>query len=152
MKPLFFPSEELICGTVDIGPNGTTYCRFLLPMFCSPSPCLIWPTDTGFGSFLESIQALGQAYKPFLQTIKALEPKLQLWFPAISAHPDLFSIPSCFYLDETAANFPSLMDGTYLKVITDPQGFSPLVVDMWYCHLWCLHCNQVLTMTTGPGL
>jgi hypothetical protein len=35
-------------------------------------------------------------------------------------------------------------------ILAVPRGFSPLV-DICYAFLWCLHCDQVLTMTSGPG-
>jgi hypothetical protein len=85
--------------------------------------------SSSFDNFKESIQALGHSYKPFLYTIKALEPtNLQLWFPAILAHLDQFLIPSASYLEEVAPAFPFLTDGAYPKFITeDTQDFSPLV-------------------------
>jgi hypothetical protein len=120
-KPLFFLSGELICNSFSISADGTTYRTFFLPKICSPPIGLIWPTNIGFDHFKESIQALGRSYKPFLQTIEALEPHLSLWFPALSAYPDHFSIPSCLYQDEMMAFFPSLMTGAYPKSVTDPQ-------------------------------
>jgi hypothetical protein len=69
-NPLFFPSGELICGTVNIGADATTYHSFLLPEICSPPLGLVWPTDIGFDKFKESIQALGHPFKPFLHTIE----------------------------------------------------------------------------------
>jgi hypothetical protein len=127
-NPLFPPSGKLLFGTVNIGPNRTPYSSFLLPEICSPPLGLIWPTNIGFNRFRKSIQALGCAYKPFLHTIAALEPTLQLWFPAILAHLDHFSNLSCLYLDKMADSFPSITDGTYPKVIMDLQGFSPRIM------------------------
>jgi hypothetical protein len=44
-----------------------------------------------------------------------------------------------------------LQDGIYPPAIIDHRGFSPLM-DMRYGLAWRLHCDQVLTLTTGPGL
>jgi hypothetical protein len=130
-QPLFSPSGELLCGTINTVPAGSTYRSFLLPDICSPLLGLVWPTDIGFDVFKESIRALGLSYRLFLHLLTALEPQLQKWFPAVSAHPSSFSVPSCPYLEEMAQAFPSLIDGTYPTSITDPRGFSPLA-DMHY--------------------
>jgi hypothetical protein len=132
--------------------NGTTYRSYFLPEVCSPPIGLIWPTDIGYDLFIESIQALGRPYKPFLQTIEALEPSLSVWFLEVTIHPAKFSVPSWDYITEILTAFPSLEPaGVYPTAITDPRGFSPLP-DMRYGFLWRLHCDRVLTMTTGPGL
>jgi hypothetical protein len=150
-KPLFFPSGELLCETVAMS-TGTTYRSYFLPEVCSPPIGLIWPTDIGYDLFTESIQALGRPYKSFLQTIEALEPSLSVWFLEVTIHPEKFSVPSWDYIAEISTAFPSLEpDGVYPTAITDPRGFSPLA-DMRYGFLWRLHCDRVLTMTTGPGL
>jgi hypothetical protein len=149
-KPLFFPSGELLCGTVEIGPAGSTYRSFFLPEICSPPLGLVWPTNVSFDDFKESIRALGLSYRPFLHLLTALEPQLQKWFPAVSAHPDTFTVPSCPYLEEMVQAFPSLIDGTYPPSITDSRGFSPLA-DMRYGLFWRLHCDHILAMTVGPG-
>jgi hypothetical protein len=47
-RPLFFPPGKLICSTISIGPDGNTYCSFLLPEICSPPLGLVWPTNVGF--------------------------------------------------------------------------------------------------------
>jgi hypothetical protein len=54
--PIFFPSGELICGTIDDDQAGSTYRSFLLPEICSPPLGLVWPTNIGFAKFKESLQ------------------------------------------------------------------------------------------------
>lgn len=80
----------------------------------------------------------------------AIELQLQHWFVAFSAHPERFSLPVCDYLQHISPTFPSISNGTYPKQISDPRFFS-LLVDIRYAFLWHLHCDQVLTMTNGPG-
>jgi hypothetical protein len=51
-----------------------------------------------------------------------------------------------------ATEFPVFTDGVYPASIVDQEhGFSPLM-DMRYSLAWRLHCDQVLTVMTGPGL
>jgi hypothetical protein len=126
VKPLFFPLGEVLRGTIDTSLAGSTYYSFLLPEICSPLLGIVWPINIGFNIFRESIRALGLSYRPFLHLLTALKPQLQKWFPAVSAHPDIFSVPSCLYLEEMAHAFPSLINGTYPTSITDPRGFPPV--------------------------
>jgi hypothetical protein len=148
-KPLFFPSGELICETVAIS-AGTTHQSYLLPEVCSPPLGLIWPTDIGYDLFKESIKALGHAYTPFLQIIEALKPSLSVWFPAVAVHPGKFSIPSWDYIEEMSSAFPSLTPEGSIQPLL-PILAASLLADMRYGLLWQLHCDRILTMTTGPG-
>jgi hypothetical protein len=124
-NPLFFPTGELICSTVTLNPSNTTYQVFLLLKICSPLIGLAWPLNIGFDAFVESITALGKAYKTFLICIKALTPALTVWFPAVAAHSDAFLIQACRYTELMEHNFPSLTNGIYPLVITT-LGASPL--------------------------
>jgi hypothetical protein len=149
-NPIFFPQGELICSTVTLDPSNTTYRAFFLPEICSPPICLAWPLNISLDAFVESITALGKAYKPFLLCVEALTPALTVWFPAVSAHPDAFLVPACKYT-KMEQHFPSLTTSTYRTVITNSRGFSPLL-DMRYGLAWRLHCDRVLATTIGPGL
>jgi hypothetical protein len=137
VRPIFFPSGQLICGTIDNDQAGSTYRHFHLPEICSPPLGLVWPTNIGFSKFKESIQALGRAYKPFVFNMDTIKPQLQNWFvEAVPAHSERFSIPSCdYFLVEIAPAFLFIADGAYPKGIFDPRGYSPLV-DMRYAFLW----------------
>jgi hypothetical protein len=74
MQNLYYsPVGNSQCGTIDTGPARSTYCSFLLPEICSLPLGLVWPTNIGFGTFKESIKALGLSYKPFLYILTALE-------------------------------------------------------------------------------
>jgi hypothetical protein len=60
-------------------------------------------------------------------------------------------MPARSYASFEATAFPALHDGIYPPAIIDLCGFS-LLMDMRYGLAWRLHCNQVLILTTGPGL
>jgi hypothetical protein len=62
-----------------------------------------------------------------------------------------FAILACSYAAIEATAFSALPDGIYPSTIIDHRGFLPLM-GMRYSLAWRLHCNQVLTITTGPGL
>jgi hypothetical protein len=112
-NPIFFPQDELICSTVTLDPSNTTYQAFLLPEICSPPIALAWPLNISLDAFMESITALGKAYKPFLLCIETLTPALIVWFPAVLAHPDAFLVHACWYTELMEHNFPSLTDGSF---------------------------------------
>jgi hypothetical protein len=90
-------------------------------------------------------------YKPFILTIDALQPLLATWFSSVSTNPTEFAIPAWSYASLKATAFSALTDGIYSQTIIDHPGFLPLM-DMRYGLAWRLHCDQVLTITTGPGL
>jgi hypothetical protein len=66
-------------------------------------------------------------------------------------NPQELAIPTCSYASLETTAFPALIDGTYPPAIIDQHGFSPLL-DMRHGLAWRLHCDKVLTITTGPGL
>jgi hypothetical protein len=95
-KPIFIPEGELTCSTIALAANQTTYRAFLLPKICSPPLGMAWPATIGTDAFVDSITALGKAYKPFLHCIEALTPAaLTAWFPAVAATPEAFAIKGC---------------------------------------------------------
>jgi hypothetical protein len=150
-KPMFFPAGELISEMVVLIANsGPTYRAFYLPETCSPPLGFCWPTDLSMDDFFESLKLLGSSYKIFMQTLEAIKPALAVWFDEVSANPTAFAILVCSYSSITQA-FPAILDGTYPNTIIHPRGFSPLM-DMQYGLAWRLHCDQVLTTTTGPAL
>jgi hypothetical protein len=65
---------------------------------------------------------------------------LAAWFKEVSPNPQSFAFPVCSY-SSIALAFPATINGTY-----------PPLMDMRYGLAWHLHCNQVLTATTGPAL
>jgi hypothetical protein len=75
-QPIFPPTGELICGTLDDDQAGSAYPGFLLPKIYSPLLGLVWPTTIGFAKFKESVQVLGRAYKPFVSLLDTIEPQL----------------------------------------------------------------------------
>jgi hypothetical protein len=76
--------------------------------------------------------------------INALQPLLDIWFSYVNTNPNEFVIPTCSYA--------SLDNGIYPPTIIDYQGGFLLLMDMRYGLAWELHCDRVLTITTGPGL
>jgi hypothetical protein len=84
----------------------------------------------GLDDCIKSVKVLGRSYKPFLQTLEALQPVLA-WFPAVAADPSAFAILAFSYLAMQTDTFPSLTNGTYPATIQDQRGFSPLQ-DMCY--------------------
>jgi hypothetical protein len=143
-NPLFFPAGELFSESVEIEPGESTYRALFLPKICSPLLGFRWPTDIGLDTFVKSLELLGRVYKPFLFTIEALQPLL-------ATDPTEFVIPTCSYASIETTAFPALQDAIYPPAIMDHCGFSPLM-DMRYGLAWRLNCDQVLTLTTGPGL
>jgi hypothetical protein len=71
--PIFFPSEELICGTIGVDQAGSIYRSFLLVEICSPSRGLLWSTKIGFAKFKARVQVLGGASTSHL---------FQFWTPS----------------------------------------------------------------------
>jgi hypothetical protein len=150
-QPMFFPAGKLISTVVEVENGGPTYRAFYLLETCSPPLGFCWPTTLSVEDFFESLRLLGRPYKPFLQTMEAIQSDLEDWFATVQAHPQLFAIPVCTYSLLAPTAFPALIDGTYPPTILDPRGFSPLL-DMRYGLVWQLHCDQVLTVTTGWAL
>jgi hypothetical protein len=66
-------------------------------------------------------------------------------------NPQEFAIPTCSYASLETMVFPALINGTYPPTIIDQHAFSPLL-DMHHGLAWRLHCDKVLTITTGPRL
>jgi hypothetical protein len=150
-NPLFFPAGELLSKSVEIGAGDSTYQSVFITEIFSPSLGFCWPTDIGLDTFVKSLEFLGRQYKPFLLTIDALQPRLATWFSSVSTNPTEFAILACSYASLEATTFPSLTDGIYPPTIIDHHSFSSLM-DMRYGLVWRLHCDQVLTITAGPGL
>jgi hypothetical protein len=142
-QPVFFPAGELLSKMVAIANSGPTYQAFYLPETCSPPLAFCWSTNLSINDFFESLKLLGRSYTIFLQTLEVIKPALATWFDKVSANPHSYAIPVCSYSSITLA-IPAIIDSTY-------PPFSPLM-DMRYGLAWCLHCDQVLTTTTGPAL
>jgi hypothetical protein len=148
---MFFPAGELLSELVAIDQGNPTYRAFFLIKICSPLLGLCWPMDIGIDEFLESLKLHGHPYKPFLQSLDSIQSALESWFQAVDKDPSAFTIPACSYSSIEVSAFPAFTDGIYPATIVDHYGLSPLM-DMRYGLAWHLHCDKVLTLTTGPGL
>jgi hypothetical protein len=150
-QPWLFPAGEQFCEQVPIASSDPTYRAFFLPEICSAPLGLRWPTSISFDDFILSITLLGRSYKPFLHTLDSIQPALTAWFEAVNTHPSTFAVHTCSYSSLEASAFPAFADGIYPDSIIDHRGFSP-IMDMRYALAWRLHCDKVLTLTTGPCL
>jgi hypothetical protein len=128
------------------------YQAAFLPKICSPPLGFRWPTDIGLNTFVKSLELLGRAYKPFLFMIDALQPLLDTWFSRANTDPTEFAIPTCSYASLETRTFPALIDGIYPPTIINQHTFSPLMDMRYSLACWRLHCDEVRTITTGPGL
>jgi hypothetical protein len=148
-QPLFLPEGELLCGEISF--ESTDYPRSIfLPEVCNLPVGMRWPVDVGYKDFYLSIQgALGLAGQVFQQMLNTMKPLLAEWFEAVEENEAQFSIPSCPFLPFYDENYPALDNGEWPSVITDTEGFSPLL-DMLNGHLWRIWCDRMLT--TSPPL
>jgi hypothetical protein len=94
---LFFPAGELLSKSVATKMGNLTYQAVFLPDIYSPPLGFRKPTNIRLDAFVRSIKLLGRAYTPFLSTIDALQPLLDILFSRKNRNPNKFAIPTCSY-------------------------------------------------------
>jgi hypothetical protein len=143
-QPLLFPAGEQMCEQVTceeiISPR-----TIFLPEVCNLPLGMRWPMDIGLTDFKKSIQAaLGQAGTVFNEMLATMDAMLDCWFKAVGKFQARFSIQSCPFLSFYDLNYPAIDNGSWPDVVTDTEGFSPLL-DMLNGYLWRLWCDRMLT-------
>jgi hypothetical protein len=124
-QPLLIPEGQKLGGIVTLDDESYPL-PFLLPEVCNFPLGMRWPLDISFLDLATSIRvALGKTYAPFQTVLQVLQPRLEPWLLAISAHPTRFQVSSCRFLPVYDAHFPNMDTGLWPASTSDPESFLP---------------------------